>query len=133
MAKHTFPSKRAKIYQDVPDEKWHDWRWQLSHRLNSAEEFEKIFPLSESERNALNSPDLFRVDITPYFVSLIDPEDPDDPIRKQVIPTDKEIVPFTWHDGRFAGRRQTFTGSGACSPLPRSGVDACHHTMCIVL
>ncbi len=95
MAKHTFPSKRAKIYQDVPDEKWHDWRWQLSHRLNSAEEFEKIFPLSESERNALNSPDLFRVDITPYFVSLIDPEDPDDPIRKQVIPTDKEIVPFT--------------------------------------
>ena len=95
MAKHTFSSKRAKIYQDIPDEKWHDWRWQLSHRLNSAEEFEKIFPLSESERNALNSPDLFRVDITPYFVSLIDSEDPDDPIRKQVIPTDKEIVPFT--------------------------------------
>ena len=95
MAKHTFPSKRAKIYQDIPDEKWNDWRWQLSHRLNSVEEFEKIFPLSESERNALNSPDLFRVDITPYFVSLIDPENPDDPIRKQVIPTEKEIVPFT--------------------------------------
>ena len=95
MAKHIFPSKRARIYQDIPDEKWNDWRWQLSHRLNSTEEFEKIFPLTESERKALNSPDLFRVDITPYFVSLIDPEDPDDPIRKQVIPTDKEIVPFT--------------------------------------
>jgi lysine 2,3-aminomutase len=26
---------------------------------------------------------------------LIDPEDPDDPIRKQIIPTAKELVPFT--------------------------------------
>ena len=95
MAKHNFPSKRAKTYQDIPDEQWFDWRWQLSHRLNSPEEFEKIFPLSESERKALNSPDLFRVDITPYFASLIDPDDPNDPIRKQIIPTDKEIVPFT--------------------------------------
>ena len=35
------------------------------------------------------------MDITPYFVSLIDPDDPDDPVRKQVIPTADEIVPFT--------------------------------------
>ena len=44
-----FVSKRAPIYADVPDEKWNDWRWQLSHRLNTAEEFEKIIPLTESE------------------------------------------------------------------------------------
>ena len=37
---------------------------------------------------------LFRVDITPYFASLIDPNDPNDPIRLQVIPTAKEMVPF---------------------------------------
>ena len=37
-----FPSRRAPIYADVPDEKWNDWRWQLSHRLNSAEDFEKV-------------------------------------------------------------------------------------------
>ena len=36
---------------------------------------------------ALGAPDKFRVDITPYFISLIDPKDPDDPIRRQVIPT----------------------------------------------
>jgi len=35
------------------------------------------------------------VDITPYFISLIDPDDPDDPIRKQVVPTAAEMVPFT--------------------------------------
>lgn len=95
MSPTEFISKRAPIYRDVPDEKWNDWRWQLSHRLNSAEDFEKVFPLTDSERKALNSQGLFRVDITPYFASLIDPADPNDPIRMQVIPTADEIVPFT--------------------------------------
>lgn len=95
MAKYPFPSKRAAIYRDVPDEQWYNWRWQLSHRLNSAEEIGQVIPLTESERKALNAPNLFRVDITPYFISLIDPDDPDDPIRKQVIPTAAEMVPFT--------------------------------------
>ncbi len=95
MANTPFPSKRAPIYKDIPDEKWHNWRWQLSHRLNSVEDFEQIFPLTDSEREALSAPDLFRVDVTPYFVSLINPEDPDDPIRKQIVPTSREMVPFT--------------------------------------
>ncbi|HEX7393386.1 MAG TPA: lysine 2,3-aminomutase [Anaerolineaceae bacterium] len=88
-------SKRAPIYQDVPDEKWNDWRWQLSNRLNSVEDFEKVFKLTDSERKALNTQNLFRVDITPYFVSLIDPQDINDPIRMQVIPRADEITPFT--------------------------------------
>jgi lysine 2,3-aminomutase len=95
MSNLPFPSKRAPVYADIPDEKWLSWRWQLSHRLNSVEEIEKIFPLTESERKALSAPGIFRVDITPYFISLIDPNDPDDPIRKQVIPTAAEMVPFT--------------------------------------
>ncbi|RCK74698.1 MAG: Lysine 2,3-aminomutase [Anaerolineae bacterium] len=95
MAKYPFPSKRAAIYREVPDEQWYNWRWQLSHRLNTADEIGQVIPLTESERKALNAPNLFRVDITPYFISLIDPEDPDDPIRKQVIPTAAEMVPFT--------------------------------------
>jgi lysine 2,3-aminomutase len=90
-----FPSKRAQIYQNIPDEKWNDWRWQLSHRLNTVEDFEKIFPLTASEKEALHSDHLFRVEITPYYVSLIDPNDPNDPIRRQVVPTAEEIVPFT--------------------------------------
>ena len=90
-----FVSKRAPIYADVPDEKWNDWRWQLSKRLNSVEDFEKVLKLTESEKKALSTHNLFRVDITPYFVSLIDPDDPDDPIRRQVIPRAEEIVPFT--------------------------------------
>lgn len=95
MAKNPFLSKRAPYYADVPDEKWNNWRWQLSNRINTPAEFEKIIPLTEHERKALSAAHLFRVDITPYFISLIDPEDPDDPIRKQVVPTEAEMVPFT--------------------------------------
>ncbi len=95
MYKSPFPSKRASVYADVPAEQWDSWRWQLSNRLNSVEDFEKVIPLTESERKALSAPDLFRVDVTPYFVSLIDPDDPNDPVRKQIIPTAGEMVPFT--------------------------------------
>ena len=90
-----FVSKRAAAYADVPDEKWNDWRWQLSHRINTVEEFEQVLPVTDSERKALNSTGLFRVDITPYFASLIDPNDPADPIRKQVVPIADEMQPFT--------------------------------------
>jgi lysine 2,3-aminomutase len=79
-----FTSRRAPIYADVPDEKWNDWHWQLSHRLNTIEEIEQVIPLTDSERKALGSSGLFRVDVTPYFISLIHPEDPNDPVRKQV-------------------------------------------------
>ncbi|MES0359695.1 MAG: lysine 2,3-aminomutase [Anaerolineales bacterium] len=95
MANTYFASKRAPAYVDVPEEKWNNWRWQLSNRINTPEEFEKVVPLSDSERKALSAAHLFRVDITPYFISLIDPNDPNDPIRKQVIPTETELTPFT--------------------------------------
>ena len=44
MSPAQFTSKRAPIYRDMPDEKWNDWRWQMSNRLNSVEEFEKVLP-----------------------------------------------------------------------------------------
>jgi lysine 2,3-aminomutase len=90
-----FPSKRSPAFADVPEEKWNDWRWQLSHRLNTMEDIEKVLTLTQDERRALSSAHLFRVEITPYFISLIDPNDPEDPIRRQIIPTDCEMIPFT--------------------------------------
>jgi lysine 2,3-aminomutase len=82
------------VFADVPDEKWCDWRWQFSHRLSTAEEIEQVFSLTESERQAFSSGGhILRVGITPYFISLIDPNNPDDPLRRQVIPTLAELVP----------------------------------------
>jgi len=92
--KETLVHTKAPYWLDVPDEKWLDWRWQMSNRLNSVEELDKVISLTKSEREALSTEGLFRVDITPYFASLIDPHNPDDPVRKQVIPTAREMVPF---------------------------------------
>jgi lysine 2,3-aminomutase len=89
------PARRASVWASVPEAKWNDWRWQLSNRLNSVEELEQVIHLTPSEKRALTTNGLFRVDITPYFASLMDPDDLHDPIRKQVIPTDAELVPFT--------------------------------------
>ena len=88
-------SRRAPIWDDVPDEKWNDWRWQLSNRVNELAEIEQILELTDEEREGLSAPDKFRVDVTPYFISLIDPKDPDDPIRRQIIPLGRELRSFT--------------------------------------
>lgn len=106
-----FPSKRAPFYAGIPDEQWNDWRWQLKSRLNSIEEFERVLPLTDSERKALSSPHLFRVDVTPYYVSLIDPDDPNDPIRRQIIPTAAEMSAFT-------GQMEDSLAEDRHSPVP---------------
>jgi lysine 2,3-aminomutase len=88
-------SRRAPRWTDVPDAQWDDWRWQLSNRVNALEEIEDVLELTDEERDGLSAPGRFRVDITPYFLSLIDPADPTDPIRRQVIPLGREQQAFT--------------------------------------
>jgi lysine 2,3-aminomutase len=105
-------SKRAPLYEDVPPEKWNDWRWQLSHRLNSAADIGQVIHLTDNELKAFAlSGDLFRVDITPYFISLIDPDNPNDPIRKQVIPTVEE-------NSSFVGMMEDSLAEDRDSPVP---------------
>ena len=84
-------SRRAPHYADVPDAQWDDWRWQLSNRVNDLAEFAEILELTAEERESLGAPDKFRVDITPCFISLIEPADPTDPIRRQVMPLGREL------------------------------------------
>ena len=57
-------------WQDVPPAQWNDWRWQLSHRLNTVEDFVQVIRLTPEEVEGLAAPGLFRVDVTPYFASL---------------------------------------------------------------
>ncbi|MBN1874905.1 MAG: lysine 2,3-aminomutase [Anaerolineae bacterium] len=81
-------------WQEVSNEQWSDWRWQMTHRLRSVEDFAQIINLTPQEIAGLSAPGKFRVDVTPYFASLMDPHDPNCPIRRQVIPTEQELVPF---------------------------------------
>jgi lysine 2,3-aminomutase len=89
------PAHPRPPWEDVPPEQWRDWRWQLARRLNSPAELAQVIRLTPDEIAGLNAPEHFRVDITPYFASLMDPDDPACPIRRQVIPTGSEQVPFT--------------------------------------
>jgi lysine 2,3-aminomutase len=82
-------------WEDVPLESWQDWRWQLSHRLNSVEDFARVIRLTPDEVAGLSAPGHFRVDVTPYFAALMDPDDPNCPIRRQIMPTAQELTPFT--------------------------------------
>ncbi|MEA2611106.1 MAG: lysine 2,3-aminomutase, partial [Chloroflexota bacterium] len=104
-------SRRAPRWEDVPDAQWNDWRWQLSNRVNDLEEIEQILELTDDERAGLSAPEKFRVDITPYFISLIDPHDPNDPIRLQVIPTARE-------HGAFTGMMEDSLAEDRHSPVP---------------
>ena len=81
-------------WKDVRPEQWQDWRWQLSHRLNTLEDLARVVHLTPEEVAGLSAHGRFRVDITPYLASLMDPFDPHCPIRRQVIPTSQELVPY---------------------------------------
>ncbi|MDQ3367593.1 MAG: KamA family radical SAM protein [Myxococcota bacterium] len=76
---------------DVPDAKWFDWRWQLGHMLTSVDELASVIDLSPIERTGLAaSATLFRVGITPYYASLMDPAHASCPVRMQAIPNAAE-------------------------------------------
>ncbi|MGE0399771.1 MAG: KamA family radical SAM protein, partial [Kofleriaceae bacterium] len=76
---------------DISDAQWNDWRWQLGHMLTTADELARAVPLSDAERAGLAaSSALFRVGLTPYYASLMDPEHASCPIRMQAIPHPSE-------------------------------------------
>lgn len=79
--------------EKVPAKQWNDWRWQLQHRVTTREELSRYVTLTEDEKAGLAAaPELFRVGITPYYLSLIDPEHPFCPVRMQVIPSAAELA-----------------------------------------
>jgi lysine 2,3-aminomutase len=78
---------------DVTDAQWFDWRWQLGHMLTNADELATAVALAPEERAGLAaSAELFRVGITPYYASLMDPVHASCPIRMQAIPRTAEAA-----------------------------------------
>ncbi len=79
-------------FEDVPPAQWNDWRWQQAHRLRSAAELERVIRLTDDERAACTEASaLFSMAVTPYYASLMDPDDPSCPVRRQAVPTMAEL------------------------------------------
>ena len=84
--------KDIPLFKDVTDEQWNDWHWQVEHRLSTVEEIAQVVNLTEKEREDIEKVmGGFRVGITPYYASLMDPDDPRDPVRMQAVPTLAEM------------------------------------------
>jgi lysine 2,3-aminomutase len=105
-------SGRARYYPDVPDAEWNDWHWQFRNRVTSLEDLARFVPIPAAEWKAraavLRD---FRMGITPYYLSLVDADNPEDPILRQVVPLVEE------HDNRSVGNEDPL-GEEAFSPVP---------------
>ena len=90
-AKQAVP--KSSPWKDVSPEQWNDWRWQMANTVRSVEMLKKVVTLTEEEEAGVQaSLQRFRMAITPYYASLIDPHDPKCPIRLQAVPQKNEVV-----------------------------------------
>ena len=84
-------NRRKELYPNVTDEQWNDWKWQVKHRIETLDELKRCIKLTQEEEGGVaKSLQTFRMAITPYYMTLIDPEDRNCPVRKQAIPTGAE-------------------------------------------
>ena len=86
-----YESRRKELFPNVTDEQWNDWKWQVKNRIETLEDLKKYVTLTpEEEEGVKKTLQTLRMAITPYYISLIDPNNPDCPVRKQAVPTGKE-------------------------------------------
>jgi len=84
--------KEIPIWADVSQEEWNDWRWQLKNRIMSVDDLKKIVNLGSKEAEEMKKwMKYLRMAITPYYATLIDPDDREDPCWKRAIATAKEM------------------------------------------
>lgn len=102
---------RSYPWQDIPAERWNDWRWQLAHRLSTVDDFAPLLDLTSEEIQGLGKNRRFRVGVTPYFAGLLDRADANCPLRRQVIPIGSEMEHST-------SEMVDSLGEDAHSPVP---------------
>ena len=84
-------NRRKELFPNVTDEQWNDWKWQVKNRIETLEQLNQYIKLTAEEQEGVRkSLETLRMAITPYYLRLIDPNDPNDPVRRQAIPTAAE-------------------------------------------
>lgn len=85
------PYKDISIWKNVTKKEWDDWKWQVRNRITTVDQLKQVINLTpEEEAGVHESLKVLRMAISPYFATLMDPDDPHDPIRMQAVPTAKE-------------------------------------------
>jgi lysine 2,3-aminomutase len=84
---------RKRHFPKASAAEWSDWRWQLRNRIRSLDLLERIFVLSDGERDAVaRHHGSLPVGITPYYASLMSRDDADDGLRRTHIPVGTEYL-----------------------------------------
>jgi lysine 2,3-aminomutase len=84
-------SRRHPLWRDVPDHLWNDWRWQSQNAIRSVRQLRNLLPFSSRELEIIGDLEAeYKTAVPPYYFSLIDPDDPHDPIRLQSVPSHLE-------------------------------------------
>lgn len=80
-------NRRNEMFPNVSDEQWNDWKWQVKNRIETVEDLKKYINLTEEEEKGIREClKTLRMSITPYYLSIMDPDNPNDPVRLQAIP-----------------------------------------------
>lgn len=85
-------STNRSFFEDVSPKDWNNWVWQMQNRIETVDDLKVHMNLTKDEETGIRKClGTLRMAVTPYYLSLINPNDPDDPIRKQAIPTSFEL------------------------------------------
>ena len=103
---------RRAFFPSISEKEWSNWRWQCRSRIRTLEQLERMLDLSPGERGAMEQDgSMLPMGITPYFMSLLCPDDPGQPLRRTVIPTVEELR-------RSPGEANDPLGEDHQSPVP---------------
>lgn len=74
------------------EDDWNDYNWQTKNRISDVKTLSQIINLTDEEKDQIEKVgQKFRWAISPYYASLMDPDDKYDPIRLLSVPTGAEI------------------------------------------
>lgn len=75
------------------EEEWNDWHWQVRNRITDVETLAKVINLTDQEAEEIARVGTrYRWAISPYYASLMDPDNPRCPIRLRAVPSIKEVT-----------------------------------------
>jgi len=84
---------RKRYFPEAELAEWNDWRWQARRRIRALAELERLFVLSDDERDAVaRHQGSLPLGITPYYASLMSREDSLEPLRRTHIPVGTEYL-----------------------------------------
>ena len=84
--------RRHPVWADVPQHLWDDWRWQSQHAIRTVRQLRQLLSFTPAELTAMEALEAhYKLAIPPYYFSLINPDDSQDPIRLQAIPAPAEL------------------------------------------